>query len=80
MIIEAAVRALRDFPMLNASVDGTRIILKKRINIGIAVALEDTNLIVPVIKNADILNLSGIARELNRLDFSARSNKLRLQN
>ncbi len=77
VIIEAAIRALRDFPMLNASVDGTRIILKKRINIGIAVALEDTNLIVPVIKNADILNLSGIARELNRLASSARSHKLR---
>ncbi len=77
VIIEAVTMALKDFPMLNASVDGTKIILKKRINIGVAVALEDTNLIVPVIKNADMFNIAGIARELSRLAAAARNNRLR---
>lgn len=76
LFIEAAVKALKDFPMVNASVDGTRIILRKAINFGVAVALPTGNLIVPVIKNADMLNLNGIAHELNRLATAARNNKL----
>lgn len=73
--IYAAARALRDFPMLNSSVDGTKIILKKEVNIGTAVAL-DSGLIVPVVKNADTLNLLGIARRLNDLANRARTKKL----
>lgn len=76
IFIEATAKALRDFPGVNASVDGTKIILRKQVNIGIAVALPTGNLIVPVIKNADMLNLSGLANELNRLADQARSNKL----
>ena len=74
--IEATAKALRDFPGVNASVDGTKIILRKQVNIGIAVALPTGNLIVPVIKNADMLNQGGLATELNRLAESARINKL----
>ena len=77
VIIETTVKALKEFPLLNSSVDGSRIILKKKINIGVAVALEDTNLIVPVIKNADMLNITGIAKELNRIATSARKNSLK---
>jgi len=76
VFIEAAVKALKDFPRINASVDGDRIIIRKRINMGIAVALPDGNLIVPVIKDADQKNLLGITREINRLANQARSNKL----
>ncbi len=76
MFIEATAKALRDFPGVNASVDGHNIILRKNINIGIAVALDNGNLIVPVIKNADRLNIIGITKELNRLIRAARSNKL----
>lgn len=75
--IEAVSKSLKDFPMVNASVEGTKIILKKAINIGIAVALPTGNLIVPVIKNTDKLNLLGIALELNRLAENARNNKLK---
>ena len=74
--IEAAARALRDFPMVNASVDGTNIILRKNVNIGVAVALPTGNLIVPVIKNADQRNQVGLAVEMNRLAELARINKL----
>ncbi len=74
--IEAVSKSLKDFPMINASVDGTKIILKKAVNIGIAVALPAGNLIVPVIKNADKLNILGIAGELYRLAENARNNKL----
>jgi 2-oxoglutarate dehydrogenase E2 component (dihydrolipoamide succinyltransferase) len=74
--IEAAARALRDFPMVNASVDGTNIILRKNVNIGVAVALPTGNLIVPVIKNADQRNQVGLAVEMNRLAELARVNKL----
>lgn len=77
VIIEAVTRALKEYPLLNSSVDDTRIILKKRINIGVAVALEDTNLIVPVIKNADMLNIPGLAKELNRIAGSARKKSLK---
>src|SRR3989339_137766 len=73
---EAVAKALRDFPMVNSQVDGERIILKKAVNVGLAVALPSGNLIVPVIKNADKLNLAGLASEINRLADAARTNKL----
>ncbi|WP_026945866.1 dihydrolipoamide acetyltransferase family protein [Algoriphagus marincola] len=74
--IEAIAKAIRDFPMINISVDGDRIIKKKAINIGMAVALPSGNLIVPVIKNADQLNLVGISKQVNDLANRARNNKL----
>ncbi|MFQ3576846.1 MAG: 2-oxo acid dehydrogenase subunit E2, partial [Cytophagales bacterium] len=67
LFIEAIAHALKDFPKMNASVDGDKIIIKKNINIGMAVALPDGNLIVPVIKNADQLNLVGITKKVNEL-------------
>jgi 2-oxoglutarate dehydrogenase E2 component (dihydrolipoamide succinyltransferase) len=70
------VKALREFPYINASVDGKKIILKKDINLGCAVALGTSGLIVPVIKNADERNLVGIARALNDLALRARDKKL----
>lgn len=73
---EAVAAALSEFPLVNSSVDGDRIILKKDINIGIAVAKPDGNLIVPVIKNSDQRNLVGMTKELNRLANAARTNKL----
>jgi len=76
---EAVAAALAEFPMVNSSVDGDRIILKKDINVGIAVAKPDGNLIVPVIKNAEQRNLVGITKELNRLANAARNNKLGLE-
>lgn len=76
VFLEAAIKAIKDYPMINSSVDGDKIIIKKNINLGIAVALPDNNLIVPVIKNADNLNLSGLTKEINRLASNARSNKL----
>lgn len=76
VFLEATVKALRDYPMINSSVDGDKIILKRDINLGIAVSLEDNNLIVPNIKNADNLNLTGITKNLNGLARAARSNKL----
>lgn len=76
LILECVVKALKDYPKINAMVDGDRIILKKRINLGIAVALPNGNLIVPVIKDADQKNLNGITRDLNNLANLARSNKL----
>lgn len=76
VFIEAVARALSDFPGVNASVDGDRIILRKNINIGIAVAKPDGNLIVPVIKNADEKNLVGLTKSLNKLADAARKNKL----
>jgi len=77
LFIEATAKALRDFPMINVSVDGTKIILKKRINIGMATALPDGNLIVPVIKHADEKSLLGLAKSVNDLANRARENKLR---
>lgn len=74
--IQATAKALRDFPQVNASVDGDNIILRKKVNIGIAVALPSGNLIVPVIKNADQLNFIGISNEMDRLVQAARNNKL----
>lgn len=79
VFIEAVASALASFPMVNSSVDGNRIILKKDINIGIAVAKPDGNLIVPVIKNAEQKNLVGITKELNRLATAARNNKLGIE-
>lgn len=77
IFIEAICRALRDFPMVNASVDGSNIIIKKDINIGMAAALPSGNLIVPVIKNADMLNMAGLARKVNDLANRARQGKLK---
>jgi 2-oxoglutarate dehydrogenase E2 component (dihydrolipoamide succinyltransferase) len=76
VFLEATVKALRDFPQINASVDGDRIIIKKNINLGIAVSLPDNNLIVPNIKDAGALNLTGLTKKMNALAAAARSNKL----
>lgn len=76
VFVEAVARALAEFPGLNASVDGDRIILRKNINVGIAVAKPDGNLIVPVIKNAEEKNLVGLTKNLNKLADAARKNKL----
>lgn len=76
LFIEATAKALRDFPMINVSVDGSRIIVKKNINIGMATALPSGNLIVPVIKNADEKNLVGLAKSVNDLANRARLSKL----
>ncbi|QIA08224.1 dihydrolipoamide acetyltransferase family protein [Draconibacterium halophilum] len=73
---EAVAAALAEFPMVNSSVDGDKIILKKDVNVGIAVAKPDGNLIVPVIRNAEQRNLVGLTKELNRLADAARNNKL----
>lgn len=75
-IADAAIKALKDFPFVNASIEGTNIILKKQINLGIAVALETGGLIVPVIKGADMLNLVGLARGITDLATRARRKKL----
>ncbi|MCA0235685.1 MAG: 2-oxo acid dehydrogenase subunit E2 [Bacteroidetes bacterium] len=77
IFVEAIVRAIRDFPMINVSVDGTRIIVRKDINIGMAAALPSGNLIVPVIKNADNLNLLGLTKQVNDLAGRARQNQLK---
>ena len=74
--IEAAARALRDFPMVNASVDGYNMIKRKHVNIGMATALPGGNLIVPVITDADQKNLAGLAKTVNDLAVRARDNKL----
>ncbi len=76
IFIEAIIKAIKDFPMINISVDGDTIIRKKNINIGMAAARPDGNLIVPVIHNADQLNLVGIAKKVNDLAKRAKSNKL----
>ena len=77
LFIEAIVRCIKKFPLVNCSVDGDRIIIKKDINIGMATALPSGNLIVPVIKNADQLNLVGLAKQVNNLADSARNGKLK---
>ncbi|QSE97254.1 dihydrolipoamide acetyltransferase family protein [Fulvivirga lutea] len=76
IFIEAVVKAIKDYPMINIQVDGDKIIKKKDINIGMAVALPSGNLIVPVIKNADQYNLTGLANKVNDLAVRARDNKL----
>ena len=75
-IVEAVTKALAEYPYVNASVDGYRMILKKKINVGVAVSLNDGNLIVPVIHNADKLSLSGLAGSIDTLAAKARANKL----
>ncbi|WP_437921685.1 dihydrolipoamide acetyltransferase family protein [Sphingobacterium sp. LRF_L2] len=77
IFIEAISKALKDFPMVNVSVDGHRIIKRKHINIGMATALPSGNLIVPVIKNADELSLVGLSKVVNDLAGRSRSNKLK---
>ncbi|UJP63728.1 dihydrolipoamide acetyltransferase family protein [Mongoliitalea daihaiensis] len=74
--IQAVARAIKDFPMINISVDGENIIKKRDINIGVAVALPSGNLIVPVIRNADQYNLTGLSKKINDLANRARINKL----
>ena len=76
LFITAIIKALRDYPMLNSSLENDRIIIKKEINIGMATALPDGNLIVPVIKNADHLNLVGLTKAVNDLANRARKNQL----
>lgn len=76
VFIEAVGRALSEYRLVNSSVDGTRIIMKKDINIGIAVAKPDGNLVVPVLKNAEQKNLVGLTKNLNQLAEAARTNKL----
>ncbi len=77
IFMEAVAKAIKDFPMINISLDGDKIIKKKNINLGMAAALPDGNLIVPVIKNADQLNLVGMAKAVNDLAKRARLNKLK---
>jgi 2-oxoglutarate dehydrogenase E2 component (dihydrolipoamide succinyltransferase) len=77
IFIEALVKAIKDYPMINISVDGDRIIKRGAVNIGLAVALPSGNLIVPVIRNADKLNLLGIVEKVNDLARRARENKLK---
>lgn len=77
IFMEVVAKALRDYPMMNISVQGNNIIKKKNINIGMATALADGNLIVPVIKNADQLNLVGMAKQVNDLANRARANQLK---
>ncbi|WP_144281187.1 dihydrolipoamide acetyltransferase family protein [Chryseobacterium echinoideorum] len=77
IFVRAVVKAIQDFPMINVSINGENIIKKKNINIGMATALPDGNLIVPVIKNADQLSLSGLAKAINDLAYRARNKKLK---
>ncbi len=79
IFIEAVVKALRDFPMVNISVDGDKLVVKKELNIGMAAALPNGNLIVPVIRNADHLSLVGLAKSVNDLANRARTNKLKAE-
>jgi 2-oxoglutarate dehydrogenase E2 component (dihydrolipoamide succinyltransferase) len=77
LFIEAIVKCIKKYPMLSSSVDGDKIIVKKDLNIGMATALPSGNLIVPVIKNADQLNLTGLTKQVNGLANAARTGKLR---
>ncbi|MFM9838022.1 MAG: dihydrolipoamide acetyltransferase family protein [Cyclobacteriaceae bacterium] len=77
IFIEAVILAIKDYPMINVQVDGDRIIKKRDINIGVAVALPSGNLIVPVIRNADQYNITGLAKAVNDLAKRARENKLK---
>ncbi|GGE00988.1 dihydrolipoamide acetyltransferase family protein [Planktosalinus lacus] len=77
IFMEAVAKAIKDYPMINISVDGDKIIKRKNINLGMAAALADGNLIVPVIKNADQLNLLGMAKAVNDLADRARTGKLK---
>jgi 2-oxoglutarate dehydrogenase E2 component (dihydrolipoamide succinyltransferase) len=77
IFMEAVAKTIKDFPLINISVSDGKIIKRKNINLGMAAALPDGNLIVPVIKNADRLNLVGLAKEVNDLANRARQNKLK---
>lgn len=77
LFIEAVIRCIKKFPLLNSSVEGDRIIVKKDINIGMATALPSGNLIVPIIKNADQLNLVGLAKQVNNFADNARNGRLK---
>jgi len=77
IFIDCLVRVMKRYPMINSSVDGDRIIIKKDLNIGMATALPNGNLIVPVIKNADELNLVGLSKKVNNLADAARNSKLK---
>jgi 2-oxoglutarate dehydrogenase E2 component (dihydrolipoamide succinyltransferase) len=77
LFIEAIIRCIKKYPWLNSSVDGDKLIVKKDINIGMATALPSGNLIVPVIRNADQLNLVGLSKQVNALANAARNNRLR---
>jgi 2-oxoglutarate dehydrogenase E2 component (dihydrolipoamide succinyltransferase) len=77
IFIEAVARAIKDYPMINISIDGDKIYRHKNVNIGMATALPTGNLIVPVIKNADQLNLGGITKQVNALANRARNNQLK---
>jgi 2-oxoglutarate dehydrogenase E2 component (dihydrolipoamide succinyltransferase) len=77
LFIETVVRCIKKFPLINSSVEGDRIIVKKDINIGMATALPSGSLIVPVIKNADQLNLVGLAKQVNNLADNARTGRLK---
>jgi 2-oxoglutarate dehydrogenase E2 component (dihydrolipoamide succinyltransferase) len=77
LFIEAIVRCIKKFPLINSSVEGDRILVKKDINIGMATALPNGNLIVPIIKNADQLNLVGLTKQVNNLADNARHGRLR---
>lgn len=77
IFMEAIARAIKDFPMINVAVSGNQIIKRKDINLGMATALPSGNLIVPVVKNADRLNLTGLAKAVNELARNARNNKLK---
>ncbi len=79
LFIEAILRCIKKYPLINSSMNGDRIIIKKDINIGMATALPTGNLIVPVIKNADQLNLVGLAKQVNGLADKARNSKLKPQ-
>jgi 2-oxoglutarate dehydrogenase E2 component (dihydrolipoamide succinyltransferase) len=77
LFVEAVVKCIKKFPLVNCSLDGDKIILKKDINIGMAAALPSGNLIVPVIRNADTLNLVGLTKQVNQLANAARQNRLK---
>jgi len=77
LFIEALVKCIKKYPLLNSSLDGDKIIVKKDINVGMATALPTGNLIVPVIRNADMLNLVGLTRQVNNLATAARQNRLK---
>ncbi|HLZ16663.1 MAG TPA: dihydrolipoamide acetyltransferase family protein [Cyclobacteriaceae bacterium] len=77
IFIEAVIQSIKDYPMINVQVDGDRIIKKRDINVGMAVALPSGNLIVPVIRNADQYNITGLAKVVNDLAKRARDNKLK---
>lgn len=77
LFIEALVKCIKKFPLVNSSLDGDKIIIKKDINVGMATALPTGNLIVPVIRNADMLNLVGLTKQVNNLAAAARQNRLK---